>query len=131
MWNVQGGFTYFTLNNKLIIENTKTREQTVFSSSGVQLSCMAMSVDQKYLAVGEGSQNKQGGANIYLYDIEKKKKINTLPFHQKGIQSMAFSYDNKYLISLGVQGESMLAIFEISSGTVVAQSVILGNVPQN
>lgn len=25
-WNVTGGFTYFTLNNKVIIENTKTRE---------------------------------------------------------------------------------------------------------
>jgi WD40 repeat protein len=131
MWNVQGGFTYFTLNNKLIIENTKTREQTVFSSSGVQLSCMAMSVDQKYLAVGEGSQNKQGGANIYLYDMEKKKKINTLPFHQKGIQSLAFSYDSKYLISLGVQGENMLAIFEISSGTVAKQSTIMCKEPMN
>ena len=30
IWNAQGGFTYFTLNNKVIIENTKTREQTVF-----------------------------------------------------------------------------------------------------
>lgn len=26
LWNVAAGFTYFTLNNKLIIENTKTRE---------------------------------------------------------------------------------------------------------
>lgn len=55
MWNPQAGFTYFTLNNKLIIENTKSREQTVFSNSEVQLSCMAMTVDGKYLAVGEGS----------------------------------------------------------------------------
>jgi hypothetical protein len=44
---------------------------------------------------------------------------------------MAFSFDNKYLISLGVQGENMLSIFEISSGVVVKNSVILGNIPQN
>lgn len=92
---------------------------------------MAMTVDGKYLAVGEGCQNSQGGANIYIYDIEKRQKISILPFHQKGIQSMAFSYDNKYLISLGVQGENMLSIFEISSGVVVKNSVILGNIPQN
>ena len=55
IWNVQGGFTYFTLNNKVIIENTKTREQTVFCQSGVQLSCMAVSTDGRYLAVGEGT----------------------------------------------------------------------------
>ena len=35
LWNVSLGFTYFTLNNKLIIENTKTREQTVFADSTV------------------------------------------------------------------------------------------------
>ena len=35
LWNVTGGFTYFTLNNKLIVENTKSREQTVFADSTV------------------------------------------------------------------------------------------------
>jgi hypothetical protein len=30
LWNVTAGFTYFTLNNKLIMENTKTRKQHVF-----------------------------------------------------------------------------------------------------
>jgi WD40 repeat protein len=90
-----------------------------------------MTIDGKYLAVGEGCQNSQGGANIYIYDLEKKAKISSLAFHQKGIQSMAFSYDSKYLISLGVQGENMLSIFEINSGVVVKNAVILGNVPQN
>ena len=35
MWNPQAGFTYFTLNNKFVIENTKTREQTVVPTSTV------------------------------------------------------------------------------------------------
>jgi len=35
VWNAIGGFSYFTLKNKLILENTKTREQTVFCDSQV------------------------------------------------------------------------------------------------
>ena len=35
VWNAFQGFTYFTLNNKLIVENTKTREQTVWADSYV------------------------------------------------------------------------------------------------
>jgi len=35
LWNVAAGYTYFTLNNKLIIENTKTREQAIFADSSV------------------------------------------------------------------------------------------------
>jgi WD40 repeat protein len=84
-WNVTAGYTFLTLNNKVIIENTKTREQIVFADSNVQLSCIAMSEDGKYLAAGEGQENAQGNSLIYLYDIEKQKLVNKLPFHTKGI----------------------------------------------
>jgi hypothetical protein len=69
-WNITSGFTYFTLNNKLILENTKTREQIIFSDSTVQLSCMAVSDDGKYLAVGEGSENSKGISYAFLYNLE-------------------------------------------------------------
>ena len=95
VWNVQGGFSYFTLKNKMIIENTKTREQTVFADSCVQLSCLASSVDHRLIAVGEGSENPQGNSLVYLYDTEKKKLLNKFTFHQKGVQSMTFSVDAK------------------------------------
>mgnify|MGYP006090873463 CR=1 FL=1 len=128
LWNVTAGFTYYTLNNKLIIENTKTREQTVLADATVQLSCLAGSVDARYIAVGEGSPNAQGSSIAYLYNVETKRLQSRLTFHQKGIQSMAFSYDSKYLITLGVQGDDALAVWDISSasptGTVVARTTI-------
>ena len=69
-WNVTGGFTFYTLNNKFIVENTKTREQTIYCDSVVQLSCIAASVDNKMVAVAEGMTNPQGQSTIYLYSIE-------------------------------------------------------------
>ena len=74
-WNVRDGLTYFTLNNKVIIEKTKTREQTVYADTSVQLSCMAVSKDMKMVAVSEGSQSPQGIILIFLYDVEKNKKL--------------------------------------------------------
>mmetsp|Transcript_11862 Transcript_11862/g.18299 ORF Transcript_11862/g.18299 Transcript_11862/m.18299 type:complete len:314 (-) Transcript_11862:786-1727(-) len=127
VWDVTGGFSYFTLHNKLIIENTKTREQQIFTDSQIQLSCMASSIDGKYLAVGEGSENPQGHALIFLYDLQKRQLINRLKFHQKGVQSMCFSNDGNYLITLGVQGENTLAVFDISSGSVIHQAVLMNH----
>jgi WD40 repeat protein len=124
VWNVAAGFTYFTLNNKLIIENTKTREQTVFSDSTVQLSSIAVSADFKYIAVGEGSTNAQGNSLVILYDVDKKKCITKLPFHQKGIQAMAFSNDGRFLVSVGVQGEDIVAVWDIGEGRVKDSKVI-------
>lgn len=42
---------------------------------------MATTIDGKYIAVGEGCENYQGNSLVYLYDLEKKKLINKLPFH--------------------------------------------------
>lgn len=111
-WNVRDGLTYFTLNNKLIIEKTKSREQIVFADSSVQLSCMAVSRDMKLIATGEGSQSPQGASLAYLYDVEKNKLVARLACQYKGIQSMAF-YESRYLITTGVQGENLMSIWNL------------------
>ena len=95
----------------------------MFADATVQLSCIAGSVNEKFIAVGEGSTNAQGNAVAYLYNVETKKLQTRLTSHQKGIQSMAFSYDSKYLITLGVQGDDMLAIWDISSGSATGTVV--------
>lgn len=41
IWNPMSGNIIYTLNNKVIIEQTKTREQTVLAVSTVRLSCLA------------------------------------------------------------------------------------------
>jgi hypothetical protein len=56
---------------------------------------MAVSEDGKLLVVGEGSENPKNFSKAFMYSLEQKKLINdsSLTFHQKGIQSMAFSKD--------------------------------------
>jgi hypothetical protein len=59
----------YSLHNKVIFELVKTREQTVLCDSSSQISTIAMSVDKKMIAVGEGKPSQQSGNSmIYLYD---------------------------------------------------------------
>lgn len=73
-WNIAGGQTIFTLYNKIILESTKGREQYVITTGTVvQLSCLAVSDDFKYVAVGEGcSAASHEEAKIFVYDLEKR-----------------------------------------------------------
>ena len=125
IWHVTGGLTYFTLNNKLIIEDTKSRAQTVLAETTVQLSCMAAtgdgkSVDGRFLAVGEGSPSGGSGRSyILVFDLERRKLHRRLGFHQKGIQSLAFSPDGGFLVSVGVQAENTLAVWDLNAGVVI------------
>ena len=88
VWNANQGTILYTLNNKVIKEDTKTRKQTVFAESTVRLSCIAQTTDGKLCAAAEGETNPDGDAMIYLFETENNKLMNRLTFHQKGVQSL-------------------------------------------
>lgn len=71
----------YTLNNKLIQEDTKTRQQTVFTKSTVRLSCLALSESGRFVAAAEGETNSTGNSYIFLFDLQEMKLINKLTFH--------------------------------------------------
>ena len=120
-----GGYMAYTLHNKLIIEGVKTREQTVFCDSATQLSTIAISSDKKLLAVGEGRpSSKTGNSLIYVYDTEQRKLIGRYTFHQRGVQALAFANGGQHLLSVGVQGESNVAVWDLQSGLVVRSCLV-------
>jgi hypothetical protein len=63
----------YTLHNKVIFENTKSRDQTVLTDSTTQLSTLVLSNDKSLIAVGEGKPNKTGNSYIYLYTTKDRK----------------------------------------------------------
>lgn len=82
----------------------------------MRLSCLAQSVNNKYLAAAEGEPNEHGSCLIYLIDLHDKKVKRTLIFHEKGIQSVAFAYSDKILISVGVKESNFLVLHSVEHG---------------
>jgi len=92
VWNQADGWMAYTLHNKVIFESVKTREQTVLCDSTSHLSTIAISNDKRLIAVGEGRPTqKSGNSLIFLYDTHTRKLLSKYTFHQRGIQSLAFS----------------------------------------
>lgn len=85
----------------------------------MRLSCLAQSSNGKYLAAAEGENNDDGQSLIYLIDLGEKKLKRTLVFHQKGIQSIAFGFQDKLLISSGVQESNCLVLHSVEYGNVL------------
>jgi WD40 repeat protein len=72
LWMPTQGKIFYTLNNKLIEEDTKVRKQVIYADSEVRLSCLAHNVhNAKYIAVGEGEPNlnSQFESFIWVYDM--------------------------------------------------------------
>ena len=103
VWCQLEGWMAYTLHNKLIFEDVKTRQQTVIADSASQLSTLALSPDRRLLAAAEGRpSSRSGNSEIYLYDTETRTRVKKFTFHQRGVQALIFSNQGGHLISLGV-----------------------------
>jgi hypothetical protein len=75
IWAPKECFSVYTLNNKLIIEDSNDRSQFVAIESTQRLSCIAKSESliegdlNRMVAVGQGDVGKDGIAQIFIYDI--------------------------------------------------------------
>lgn len=87
-----------------------------------------MSLDKKLIAIGEGETNSQGNSHVYVYSLGKDScdLLQKLSFHQKGVQSLAFTADNK-LISIGVMAENALALWDLNQGLVLKSVLLPGH----
>ncbi len=60
------------------------------------------------------SDLKEGGARL----------TQKLTFHERGVQCLAFSNDSRYMVSVGVQKENTLAVWNLSEGLVRKSAVV-------
>lgn len=79
---------------------------------------MALSPDKKFIVSGSGIVNKEDNAAICVWDLSNftlKKRLN---FHYKGIQQLKFSYDGKYMISIGNKEEKSICVWNFTNFSV-------------
>lgn len=123
IWNAPYGNIIYTLNNKVIKEQTKSRDQKIICESQVRISCLAQ--HDKYLAAGEGEPNPEGFSSIYIYEVDEKnqKLYKTIKYHMQGVQSMILTHKG-ILISMGVYSEPTILISDYHKGEVLAANVL-------
>ena len=131
LWSHSSGMITYTLHNKIIIESTRTRQQTVLTESEVRLSTLARSPNERILAAAEGEASRFGNAIIYLFDLQQNKLMNKITFFRHGVQSMAFSNCGKFLIAASVPEENVLVVLDVNSGLVCENGTVILEEHQN
>lgn len=117
----------YTLNNKLIIEDTKSRAQKIYTETTVRLSCLGISDDEKFLAVGEGEPSEEGYSVVHYYQLgENPHLVQQLKLHKCGIQSLGLFIKPKvgsqlwrFMVTLSTYQEHMIAFWDMSTGCVM------------
>jgi WD40 repeat protein len=50
----------------------------------------------------------------------------SLKFHQRGVQSLSFSNQGRFLVSLGVRDDNMVAVWDAEQGSIVSYTHVSG-----
>lgn len=105
----------FPLGSQIIVRNIMTREQKYLRGHDNDISVISVSRNGKYIASGQKTHSGFK-ADIIIWDFETGTLLHRLNIHKVCIQSLCFSYNDHYLVSLGGSDDNYIIIWDVESG---------------
>ena len=105
--------------NVIIGDLTDPHKQDFLRAHNDSVTTVAVSPLGSLVASGQKGED----SNVCVWDFQEKKVLYTFEEHDFGIQSLAFSHDEKVLATLGFSEDHKLLIWDMSTGAVIASSV--------
>ena len=105
----------FPIGNQIIVRNVLTRQDQFLKGHSNNISSMTLSNSGRYLASGQ--QTYSGfKADIIIWDLKTMSLIHRFSIHKYLIQSLSFSHNEKYLVSLGGAEDNYLIVWDVLTG---------------
>ena len=119
----------YPLGSQIIVKNVMTNQQAFLEGHSNDVSCLAVSKDGRTLATGQRNSNVTP-AHVLVWDLDAAKRncdekrrddalIHRLHQHLGAVQDLDFSYDDKYLATLGGQDDNAVVVWDAESGTAI------------
>lgn len=105
----------FPIGSQIVIRNVLTRQDHFLKGHNNDISTLCLSASGKYLASGQKTFSGFK-ADIIIWDLESYTLIHRFQIHKYMIQSLSFSYNEKYLASLGGSEDNYLIVWDVHTG---------------
>ena len=77
---------------------------------------MCVSPNGRFMATGQAGVN----ADVRVWDLSSGKCVHVLSEHDQGVARVAFSPDERLLVSVGVPADGKLFVWDVETGAIVA-----------
>ena len=125
-----GNFLVYPLGSVVVVRTVVSGKHT-FLDAGVsgKVSFLALSKDGRYLATGHETA-VVAKAEAIIWDLKKvidnccadRCLLHCLQQHLGKVQTLDFSCDGKYLVTLGGQDDNDLVVWDVEKGTAICGS---------
>mmetsp|Transcript_3004 Transcript_3004/g.4402 ORF Transcript_3004/g.4402 Transcript_3004/m.4402 type:complete len:613 (+) Transcript_3004:164-2002(+) len=105
----------YPLGSTLVLHDLVKDDDIFLEGHNGPITCVAVSSSGKYIASGQKTHMGFKAA-IYIWDFEEKKMIHKMVLHKVKVQSLCFSPNEQYLLSIGGQDDNNITIWDMESG---------------
>ena len=105
----------FPIGSQIVVRNVLSRQDRFLKGHTNDISTLTVSNSGRYLASGQKTFSGFK-ADIILWDLTTLSIVNRFSIHKFLIQSLSFSYNDKYLVSLGGIEDNFIIVWEIETG---------------
>jgi WD40 repeat protein len=105
----------FPIGSQIVVRNVLTRQDRFLKGHTNDISTLTVSNSGRYLASGQKTFSGFK-ADIIVWDLTTMSIIHRFQIHKYLIQSLSFSFNDKYLVSLGGVEDNFLIVWDIESG---------------
>ena len=109
-----GEHMIYALGSTVVIQDRNTLTQTFLRGHTNTVSCIAISPSGRFIA---NAQETHMGfkADIIVWDYEKKEQYCRFSLHKVNVEALSFSYNDKYLVSLGGQDDGSVVVWDLET----------------
>ncbi|XP_059051572.1 cilia- and flagella-associated protein 52 [Achroia grisella] len=110
-----GAHIVYPMGNKVCIQEWKTKKMYFLSGHSNSVSTVALSPNGTF--VGSGQINHIGfKASVKVWDFKNKAMLGSHELHKVRVEALAFSADERYLISLGGRDDGSVVLWDCLAG---------------
>uniref|UniRef100_A0A8C6J029 WD repeat domain 90 n=1 Tax=Melopsittacus undulatus TaxID=13146 RepID=A0A8C6J029_MELUD len=111
VWNPDTGFFAYTCGCIIVVEDLHSGSQNHWLGHAEEISTLTVSHDAQVLASASGKRNGDSHCQICIWNVPDGLCTASLFHHETQVQAMAFSQDDRFLVTLGDYSDQTIALW--------------------
>ncbi|XP_060141563.1 WD repeat-containing protein 90 isoform X6 [Globicephala melas] len=124
VWRPDTGFFAYTCGCLVVVEDLHSGVQQHWLGHPEEISTLALSHDAQVLASASGRSSTASRCQIRVWDVPGGSCRQLLSHHDTAVQALAFSPDDRLLVTLGDYGDRTLALWSMATYELVSSTCL-------
>ncbi|XP_010121618.1 PREDICTED: LOW QUALITY PROTEIN: WD repeat-containing protein 90, partial [Chlamydotis macqueenii] len=123
VWDPDTGFFAYTCGCIIVVEDLHSGSQNHWLGHAEEISTLAVSHDAQVLASASGKRSGDSHCQICIWKVQDGVCTARLFHHETQVQAMAFSWDNRFLVTVGDYRDQTVALWNTYTYELMLTSV--------